>query len=280
MVGAGRLGAVLGAAWRAAGHPITAVSVRSAAARDRAALLLPGVPVVADPADVVRAAGIVLLAVPDDALPSVARTLAAPARPGQVFVHPSGASGLAVLAPLATAGAARVALHPAMTFTGTPADLPRLAGCPVAVTADEAVGSLAERLVSDLGGRPVRLAEEQRVAYHAALCHAANHLVTLVAQAQDVLAATGIEDPSVLLRPLLEAVLANTLRLGDQALTGPVSRGDTGTVRGHLAALDAIDGEVGRTYRDLAAATARRAGRMGRITAEQVAELTELVLRR
>ena len=277
VVGAGRLGSVLAAAWRAAGYPIAAVSARSAAARGRAAALLPGVPVVTEPAEVLHAAAVVLIAVPDDALPGVVAGLAPSVRPGQAIVHGSGAAGLAVLSPLAGAGAVRIALHPAMTFTGTADDLPRLAGCPFAITADEPARALAERLVTDLGGRPVWLAEQQRVAYHAALCHGANHLVTLVAQAQDVLAAAGIDDPSALLRPLLEAVLANALRLGDEALTGPVSRGDAGTVHRHLDALAGIDPAIARTYRDLAFATAVRAAGMGRIDAAQLARLTELL---
>ncbi len=90
-----------------------------------------------------------------------------------------------------------------------------------------------------MGGEPVFIAEEHRDLYHAALAGAANHLITLVAQAEDLLRAAGVSDPGRMLGPLLSAALDNALRLGDAGLTGPVARGDAGTVAAHVAALDA-----------------------------------------
>ncbi|GAB3951323.1 hypothetical protein GCM10027614_53130 [Micromonospora vulcania] len=137
VVGAGRVGAVLGAAFAAAGHRVVAVAGGSGASRARLALLLPEVPRRPVAAVARAATDLLLLAVPDDALAGVVADLAdsGALRPGQVVAHTSGAHGLAVLAPAAAVGARPLALHPAMTFTGTPDDLARLAGISYGVTA-------------------------------------------------------------------------------------------------------------------------------------------------
>ena len=252
IIGAGRVGAVLGAALRAQGHAIVGAYAVSDASRDRAAELLPGVPL-CDVPTIVERAEMLLLAVPDDELPGLARGIAASGivPGGQLVVHTSGAHGTDVLAPLARAGSATIALHPAMTFTGTRADLPRLSGCPIGVTAAQEI-----------------LPEGDRVAYHAALAHASNHLVVLVDQARDILARIGIENPGAYLQPLLTASLDNALAHGAAALTGPVSRGDAEVVRAHLDALTDLDatavragsGDTTEVYRALARAALERAG--------------------
>lgn len=270
VVGAGRVGAVLGSALRAAGHAVVGVSAVSAASRDRADALLPGVPVLEVP-DVVERAELVLLTVPDDALTGLVEGLAATGgwQPGQLVVHTSGRFGWRVLGPAVTAGAIPLALHPAMTFTGTSLDLVRLTDCCFGVTAPAPVLPIAQALVVEMGAEPVVVDEELRPLYHAALAHGANHLVTLVAQSLDVLRAAGVEAPGRLLGPLLSAALDNALRRGDDALTGPVARGDAGTVAVHLAALRGAGADdVLATYRALARTTADRALAAGRLRPE------------
>ena len=197
VVGAGRVGAVLAAALRAADHEIVAVAGESAASRTRIETLLPGVHV-DKPTAVSRACDLLLLTVPDDMLANVVTMLAASGaiRPGQRVVHTSGKHGLAVLAPAAEVGAEVLAMHPAMTFTGTDVDLGRLGGCMFGVTATPATRDLAERLVGDLGGTVFWVDEDRRALYHAGLAHGANHLVTLVSQAMDLLRASGSDDPA------------------------------------------------------------------------------------
>ncbi|MEV4824721.1 Rossmann-like and DUF2520 domain-containing protein [Micromonospora sp. NPDC049274] len=267
VVGAGRVGAVLGAALTAAGHRVVAVAGDSGASRARLALLLPEVPR-STAASVARVAtDLLLIAVPDDALAGVVADLAGQGalHPGQVVAHTSGAHGLAVLTPAAAVGARPLALHPAMTFTGTPDDLPRLAGISYGVTAPADLRPLAARLVTDLGGVPEWVAEADRPLYHAALAHGANHLVTLVNEATDRLRDAGVARPEKVLAPLLRAALENALRLGDDALTGPVSRGDAGTVERHLARLAATAPESVPAYLALARRTADRAIAAGRL---------------
>ena len=109
----------------------------------------------------------------------------------------------------------------------------------------------------------VRVPEEVRPLYHAALAHGANHLVTLVRDCVETLERAGIHPAERLVAPLLSAALDNALRHGDRALTGPVARGDTGTVRTHLRELAAVDPDLAETYRVLAVRTAHRAADAG-----------------
>jgi len=266
VVGAGRVGAVLAAALRAAGHDVVAAAGESDASRGRIATLLPGVRS-AKPTDVARACDLLLLTVPDDMLSNVVTMLAASGaiREGQVVVHTSGRHGLAVLEPARAVGARTVAMHPAMTFTGTDVDLPRLAGCVFGVTAGEADRALAETLVADLGGRAMWVPEDRRTLYHAGLAHGANHLVTLVAEAMEILSAAGAADPAATLRPLLTAALDNSLAHGDAALTGPIVRGDVETVRAHVADLVADAPQTLPSYIAMAHATLDRAVTDGRL---------------
>jgi predicted short-subunit dehydrogenase-like oxidoreductase (DUF2520 family) len=267
IIGAGRVGAVLGAALVRAEHRVVAVSGGSAATRERMRRLIPAVRV--RPADrVPRGADLVLLAVPDDVLPGLVIGLAAAGAvaPGQVVAHTSGAYGVEVLRPLAEQGAHPLALHPAMTFTGHADDLDRLAeGISFGVTAPAPLRPFATRLVADLGGAPEWVDEADRPLYHAALAHGANHLVTLVNEALDRLRDAGVAHPERVLAPLLRAALENTLRHGDQALTGPVSRGDAGTVAKHLAQLRRTAPDAVPAYLALARRTADRAIASGQL---------------
>src|SRR5688500_16024133 len=186
VVGAGRVGAVLGAALQRAGHRLVAVSGVSEASCERAAALLPGIPV--GPVDeVVRAAELVGLAAPRDALEGLIAGLAATDtwQAGQLVVHTSGRHGLDPFRPALSHHVLGLALHPAMTFTGTAMDLVRLTDCCFGVTAPDALRPVAEALVVEMGAEPVWVEEAERARYHAALAHGANHLVTLVAQAME-----------------------------------------------------------------------------------------------
>ncbi|MEV4311079.1 DUF2520 domain-containing protein [Actinocrispum sp. NPDC049592] len=267
VVSAGRVGVVLGAALARAGHTVVAASGVSRDSVRRAEEMLPGVPLL-PPDEVVSKADLVLLALPDDALNGMVRGLAATGslRPGQIVVHTSGAHGIEVLGPAAEHGALPLALHPVMTFTGRPEDLDRITACSVGITAadgDEAAWNVGEALVVEMGSDPVRVPSEARAAYHTALTHGANHLMTLVSDAVDLLRKQGIATPERLIGPLLSAALDNALRHGDRALTGPVARGDAGTVRKHLDVLRDKAPEMLPAYRELARRTADRAAANG-----------------
>lgn len=278
VVGAGRVGSVLGAALARVGHRVVAVSAVSEASLARAAELLPGTPVL-PPDEVVRRAELVVLAVPDDALADLVAGLAATGawQAGQLVAHTSGRHGLEVYAPAAAHHVLGMAIHPAMTFSGTPIDLDRLADCCFGVTAPEPLRPAAEALVLEVGGEPVWVEESQRPMYHAALTHGANHLVTLTAQAMQALEAAGVESPARVLTPLVTAALDNALRSGDGALTGPVARGDAGTVAEHLRQLQRLTPDVRPTYLALARATAERALASGRLRPHAAEPLLDIL---
>ncbi|WP_373281182.1 Rossmann-like and DUF2520 domain-containing protein [Nocardia testacea] len=286
IVSAGRVGSALGAALERAGHVVFGVAAISDASVRRAQSRLPDSQIL--PVEEVAARSeLLILAVPDAELAGLVRGLASSGtvRPGTIVAHTSGANGIGVLAPLREAGARPLAVHPAMTFTGHDEDLSRLANACFGITAADEIGyAIAQSLVIEMGGEPVRVAEEHRTLYHAALAHGSNHLVTLVLDAvealRQALAGPGllgqqtVDDqpgglPERLLAPLASAALDNALRRGQAALTGPVARGDTAAVAAHLEALTAADPEIAAGYRALSRRTAERA--------QAPAELRELL---
>lgn len=276
IIGSGRVGAVFGAALRRVGHPVTGVTARTDLSRVRAEALLPGVAIRSLP-DVVTECDLLLVTVTDDALTSVITQVTPLVHPGQFIAHTAGRYGVGVLEPVQRAGAIPLALHPAMTFTGTSLDLARLEDCPFAVTAPPDALPVAEALVIEMGGDPIVVPEESRLLYHAALAHGANHLVTLIAQTRELLTLAGVDDPARLVAPLLRAALDNAVRDGDAALTGPVARGDVGTVTDHLDDLAEVAPDIAATYRALARSTAHRAHEAGTLTGEQREQLLEVL---
>ena len=277
---AGRVGSVLGAALGRAGHTLVAASAISTASVRRAETLLPGVPLL-PPDETVRAADLVLLAIPDDALAGMVGGLvnAGALRAGQIVVHTSGAYGVDVLGLAAELGALPLALHPVMTFTGRHEDLERLASCCVGVTAtdgDEAAWNVGEALAVEMGAEPVRVPGRARGLYHAAIAHGANHLATLVNDTLDLLREAGIDNAERVLGPLFSAALDNSLRRGDSALTGPVARGDFGTVRKHRRVLADHAPDVAPSYDTLARRTMERARAAGLLPAGAAEELEAL----
>ena len=257
---------------------MVAASAVSDISRLRAEALLPSTPIV-DLAEVAASADLVLVAVPDDALIGLVQGLAKAGvvRPGQFWMHLSGRYGIAALDAVAREGALPMAIHPVMTFTGTSIDLTRLADCPFGVTAPEALRSAAEALVIEMGGEPVWVPEQSRPLYHAALAFGSNFLITLVAQSMELLQAAGIEQPERVLGPLLGASLDNALRLGDQALTGPVARGDARSVAAHLEAIGHESGTALDAYRALARVTADRAVAAGLLSTSVAEPLLDVL---
>jgi len=278
VVGAGRVGAVLAAALVRAGHRVVAASAVSDASRARVDALLPGTPVV-PPDEILALADLVLLTVPDDVLPGLVEGLvsAGAVRPGQLIVHTSGRYGVAVLDEATRRGGLPLALHPVMTFTGRTEDLTRLAGACFGVTAPEPLRPIADALVLEMGGDPQWVDEDKRVLYHAALAGGANHLSTLVNQSVDLLRRCGVAEPERMLAPLLGAALDNALRSGDAALTGPVARGDAGTIAAHLRELRAVSPDAVGAYVAMARLTADRALAAGLLRPEAAEALLDVL---
>lgn len=239
VIGMGRVGPAIASALRAAGHNIGSVAARSAASKAQAELILPGVPVL-PPEEVAAQNDLVFLAVPDSQVASCAQSL--PWKPGQLVAHLSGALGLEALEGASDQGALVMALHPALPFTGTSLDIKRLQDCPFGVTASPLVLPIARAIVMSIGAVPYDVANEQRPLYHGALNHAANHLVTILAQSKEMLTAAGIKDTEHYLRHVTMAAVDNGLRDGIDALSGPVVREDYETIAAHRQALEPFPG--------------------------------------
>ena len=278
IVGPGRAGTALALALARAGHDVTAAAAVSQQSKGRVRDNFPRARLT-DPAGVLGAADLVLLTVPDDVLPGLVEGLAATGAPyeGRLVAHASGAHGIRVLSPATRAGALPLALHPVMTFTGREDDVDKIKGVSFGVTAPDQIRPAAEALVIEMGGEPVFIAEENRALYHAALAFAANHLVTLVSQAESLLRDAGADNPDRMLGPLLGAALDNALRFGDAGLTGPVARGDDGTVAAHIEAIAAHDPAALPAYRALARLTADRALAAGTLSASDAERLLDVL---
>lgn len=212
------------------------------------------------------AAGVVVLAVPDDALPACVAELArgAALAPGAVVLHLSGALTSEVLAPLAALGAATGSMHPLVAFGPEPARVARqLRGAAFALEGDVAAVGVADAMVRRLGGLPLTVAPELKPLYHAGAVFASSYLVGLVAAAARLLERAGIagQDALAALVPLVRATVANLEAAGPAAaLTGPIARGDAATVRRHLMALGQADAAL---YRALGVETLKLARRAG-----------------
>ncbi len=252
IIGAGRVGTALGLALHHAGYPITAVASRTIDHATELAQLVtaPQLPLLA----AVQNADLVLFVVPDDAIHPLAQVVADAGswQPGQLVVHASGALPAAALSPAAAQGAHIGSFHPLAAFARRNTTLP--AGLTIAVEAAEPLRRILHRLAHDLGGQPLDLTADAKPLYHAAAVLASNYTVVLAALATQLIAATGAPEERALeaLLPLLDTTLANLRRDGlPAALTGPLVRGDSGTVTRHLTALDTQYPLTANVYRAL-----------------------------
>lgn len=213
IVGAGRVGPVLGAALAGAGHAIVGVSAVSDEEIDRVDTLMPGAPIARVP-EIVERSELVVLAVPDDELPDLVRGLAAAGawQPGQLVLHTAPGHGVGVLDPARAAGAIPLAVHPALDFTGTSIDLVRLREAWCAVTAPAPVLPIAQALVVEMGAEPIVVDEADRPAYADAIAAASQFSRAVVDQAVDGLRAIGVDEPGRVLSAVVRSAVENALR--------------------------------------------------------------------
>jgi predicted short-subunit dehydrogenase-like oxidoreductase (DUF2520 family) len=212
IIGAGKVGPVLGAALAGAGHAIVGISAISDESRDRAEAMLPGVPVLDIPA-IVERSELVILAVPESELAGLVSGLASTGtwQPGQLVLHTAARFGISVLTPALAAGAIPLAVHPAMAFTGTSIDLVRLREVYCAVTAPAPVQPIGQALVVEMGAEPVLVDEADRAAYAEAIDTATSFSAAIVAQATALLDGIGVEAPGAVLAPLVRSAVENAL---------------------------------------------------------------------
>ena len=266
IVGAGAVGTALGVAIARAGWPVIAVASRDAGRRERFRGLLPGVRTFVEPEAIVDEAELIILAVPDDAILAVVDPLRLYG--GQTLVHTSGLLGADALSSALAAGSHVGAFHPLASFTS---DVERsvagLNGATIALEGDDSIIGLLADLAEAIGGVAVRLPPGSKPAYHAAAVMASGGLVALLDAIVKLGAAAGLDERGALnvYGRLIEQTLANARANGvAAALTGPITRGDVGTVEAHLEALERLAPGVVEMYiaaarRELAIAAEGRA---------------------
>ena len=280
IIGAGNVGKVLGAALKAKGYPITAAYCRTDLSRRTAEQVLQ-CPVYDDKARTAAAGDIVFLTTPDQVIQEVCGEIATAGgfRPGQFVLHTSGAHSSVVLAAAQEQGAHVISFHPLQTFPALEVGLQSLPGTFFTVEGDEEGLAVAEELVKALTGKMLSIPTEMKPLYHAAACVACNYLVSLMDVALKMYEIMDIPGESAMeaLAPLIGGTLGNVASLGpQQALTGPIARGDVSTISSHLKNMEQQCPELMPLYKELGQYTvglAQSKGTLGEIAAKEINKL-------
>jgi predicted short-subunit dehydrogenase-like oxidoreductase (DUF2520 family) len=250
IVGAGPVGIALGVAISRAGWRVTAVASRDSGRRERFTGLVPGASAFTEPAATLDVAELVILAVPDDAVTAVVEPMRL--RKGQTLVHTSGVLGAEVLAPALVAGSHIGAFHPLVSFTSdVEGSVAGLRGATIAIEGEATAVRLLSDLAGAIGGVAIRLPRGSRPAYHAAAVLASGGIVALLDAIVSLGAAAGLDERGSLdvYGRLMEQTLANARAVGVRAaLTGPIARGDAGTLEAHLGAIERLAPGVAELY--------------------------------
>lgn len=279
IVGAGPVGTALGVALSRAGWPVVAVASRDPGRRARFVELVGGARAFAEAQAVLDEVELVLLCVPDDAIAALAGTLRLYS--GQAIVHTSGALGPEALEPARAAGTQAGTFHPLVAFADVERAVEALRGATVAIEADPDLAGLLAELAEAIGAIPVRLPPGSQAAYHAAAVLAAGGLVGLLDGIVELARVAGLDEAGALAvyGRLAEQALSNVRALGiEAALTGPIVRGDVGTLRRHLEALRRHAPEVVALYRVLADREIGVAVRRGALDGDRAARLREVLV--
>lgn len=238
IVGAGAVGTALGLALRRAGWPIGAIASRDEGRRERFRSLVEGARGFAEPQALIDEVELIVLAVPDDAIAALAATLRMYS--GQAMIHTSGALGAEVLEPAMAAGTQVGSFHPLVAFADTERAIAALRGATVAIEGDDQLAVVLADMADAVGATAVRLQPGSKGAYHAAAVLAAGGFVALLDAIAELGRVAGLDESGALTiyGPLIEGTLGNARALGIRAaLTGPMTRGDVGTLAAHLEAL-------------------------------------------
>lgn len=281
VLGCGKVGSAVAVLLAAAGLPIVAVTTRSAETAGAAAERT-GATAFSDNATAAAQGDIVLITTNDDAIAEVAAEVAQAGgfREGQLVLHMSGALSLGALAPASAAGALTGCLHPLQSFATAEAAVRMLPASVFGLTASDGAMPQLEALVEALGGEAEHVRDEDKTLYHAAAVVASNYLVAVEDLAVRLLETVGFDETSAskALQPLVAGTVENVREFGPtNALTGPIVRGDVSTVRRHLEALAELRGSESELYRTLGRHTLMIAQERGTLSAQTVAELSDLL---
>jgi predicted short-subunit dehydrogenase-like oxidoreductase (DUF2520 family) len=277
-IGAGTVGTALAARLSQKGYPVVAVYSRSPESAQRLARFVAGCTVADSAQGVADAAELVFITTPDGAIPLVAEQVNW--RAGQSVVHCSGADSTDVLEPARKLGAQVGAFHPLQTFASVEQAMENIPGSTFSLEAEEPLLGVLKEMATSLDGDWVELKAGDKVLYHAAAVIACNYLVTLVKLATGLWQTFSIpsDQATRALLPLIRGTVHNIDTVGlPQCLTGPIARGDTGTIQKHLAALEQRAPAIASAYRELGRQTIPIALAKGRIDEEKAKELEALL---
>ena len=277
-IGAGTVGTALAVLLSGKGYPVVAVSSRHRASAEKLAREVRGCRAYDGNQDVADVAELVFITTPDGAIGEVASQVNW--HRGQSAVHCSGADSTDILEPARKAGAMVGSIHPLQTLAGVKQAIANIPGSTFSVEADEPLLSTLKDMATALDGRWIELKASDKVAYHAAAVIACNYLVTLVKLATDLWQTFSVppEPATQALLPLIQGTLNNIGTIGiPQCLTGPIARGDTGTVKKHLDALQKVAPALLPTYRELGLQTIPVSLAKGKINQRQADELETIL---
>jgi len=276
-IGAGTVGTALAIRLTEKGYPVIAISSRSLASAQKLVKVVPNCKVYQLAQGVADAAGLVFITTPDDTIPKVIAQVNW--HKNQKVVHCSGADSLDILEPARQAGALVGCFHPLQTFADVNQAIDNLPGSTFTLEAEEPLLTLLKEMAKVLGGDWVVLKAGDKVLYHTAAVFACNYVVTLVKLATDLWQTFGIppDRATKALLPLLQGTVRNIDNVGlPNCLTGPIARGDLGTIRKHLKALETSVPALVTTYSELGLQTIPIALAKGRIDQERARELKTL----
>jgi predicted short-subunit dehydrogenase-like oxidoreductase (DUF2520 family) len=272
-IGAGTVGTALSARLSGLGYPVVAVSSRSRTSAQKLAQSVKGCRVF-DSQGVADNAELVFITTPDDAIARVASQVKW--RPGQGVVHCSGADATDILQPARKSGAQVGVFHPLQTFASVKQAMENIPGSTFALEAEESLLKTLKEMATALGGHWVEVKAGDKVLYHAAAVIACNYLVTLLKLATDLWQTFDVppQKATQALLPLLRGTIHNIETVGiPQCLTGPIARGDVGTIKKHLDALERATPHLVAAYRELGLQTIPIAVAKGKIDKNQAEEL-------
>jgi predicted short-subunit dehydrogenase-like oxidoreductase (DUF2520 family) len=277
-IGAGTTGTALAVRLSKRDWPVVAVSSRTLLSAQKLAGLAPSCRVCYTAQEVAEAAELVFITTPDDVIAQVCGQVQW--REGQSVVHCSGAHSVDILEPAKKLGAAVGSFHPLQTFADIDQAIENLPGSTFALEAEEPLLTTLKELTLLLNGNWVVLKPGDKVLYHAAAVFACNYLVTLVKLALDLWLDFEVssKEATRALLPLLKGTLNNIDNIGlPDCLTGPVARGDSGTIKRHLSALEARNSTLLTTYKELGLQTIPIALAKGRIDEQKAEEMKTLL---
>jgi predicted short-subunit dehydrogenase-like oxidoreductase (DUF2520 family) len=277
-IGAGTTGTALAVRLSQKGWPVVAVSSRTLSSAQRLAKMVPSCQVYHTPQELADVAEMIFITTPDDVIAQVCSEVHWHKK--QSVLHCSGAHSVDILGPAKKLGAAVGSFHPLQTFADVDQAIANLPGSTFALEAEEPLLSTLKELARLLNGKWVELKPGDKVLYHAAAVFACNYLVTLVKLAQDLWKDFGVspKEATRALLPLLTGTLNNIDNIGlPNCLTGPVARGDLGTIEKHLRALDARSPSLLTTYKELGLQTIPIALAKGKVNEQKAEEMRALL---